>query len=135
VPYARTLSRPARVATQSTLTPGEDPKGFSESEPEEVRSGPGIYLAHNSAKLKIFNLPTSIQLLRCGPLRGLDGTLWIPSPAIRWSVGSEPAVRFARIRGTMLCMDENNGSISPSRRFHSACARARGASRPDIHLL
>ena len=101
MPYARTLSRPARVATQSTLTPGEDPKGFSESEPEEVRSGPGIYLAHNSAKLKIFNLPTSIQLLRCGPLRGLDGTLWIPSPAIRWSVGSEPAVRFARIRGAM----------------------------------
>ena len=58
------MARPSQ--NPITLTRGESPKGFLRKRTRRVRSGSGIYLAHNSAKLKIFNLPTSIQLLRFG---------------------------------------------------------------------
>ena len=48
-----------------------------------------MHLAHNSAKLKIFNLPNTIQLLRFG-LSASTGPSRAPPPAIRWSVGLCP---------------------------------------------
>ena len=42
-----------------------------------------MHLAHNSAKLKIFNLPNTIQLLRFGLAASAESA----DPAVRWSVG------------------------------------------------
>jgi len=55
---------------------------------------PGIHLAHNSAKLKIFNLPKHIQLLRFG----LSASTVPLGP-----VPSDPLVggSLPRIRGAM----------------------------------
>jgi hypothetical protein len=61
--------------------------------------GSGIYLAHNSAKLKIFNLPTSIQLLRCDPL-GVSTEPCDPVP-------SDPLVGGERTFGS-LCTDQRS---------------------------
>jgi hypothetical protein len=40
---------------------------------------PGMHLAHNSAKLKIFNLPKHIQLLRFGLSARADLSVYLPS--------------------------------------------------------
>jgi len=56
---------------------------------------PGMHLAHNSAKLKIFNLPKHIQLLRWGLAASADQVGRLPSDPL---VG-EPI--DSRIRGAM----------------------------------
>jgi hypothetical protein len=59
-----------------SVTPGESRWAFSESQPK-VGSGPGIHLAHNSAKLKIINLPKHYPVVKVRPF-GLDRTLRVP---------------------------------------------------------
>ena len=46
---------------------------------------PGIHLAHNSAKLKIINLPKHYPVVKVRPC-GL-GRMDPANPAVRWSVG------------------------------------------------
>jgi hypothetical protein len=54
---------------------------------------PGMHLAHNSAKLKTFNLPKHIQLLRFRPC-GLDRA-YGPVPSDPLVGGSVPRIRGA----------------------------------------
>jgi hypothetical protein len=96
---------------------------------------PGMHLAHNSAKLKIFNLPKHIQLLRWG-LAASTGPRW-PVPAIRWSVnrsahGSEE--RRTR-QGRVLVQTPNDGSILAEPPFSQRLRlELLGASGPDIQF-
>ena len=55
-----------------------------------------MHLAHNSAKLKIFNLPKLYPVVKV-PERtfGSLGDYPVCSPAIRWSVGLFPRIRGA----------------------------------------
>src|ERR1035437_9412914 len=96
-----------------SVTPGESRWAFSESQPK-VGSGPGIHLAHNSAKLKIINLPKHYPVVKVRPLRPRQDLAGPASPAVRWSVS-----QCSRIRGTMVLQTQNADSIWPSRRSHS----------------
>ena len=60
---------------------------------------------------------------------GLDGTSWVPSPAIRWSVGL-----FPRIRGAMSYGRKNDGSFAEPP-LPAFALELDGAVRPDIHFL
>ena len=100
-----------------SVTPGESRWAFSESQPK-VGSGPGIHLAHNSAKLKIINLPKHYPVVKVRPLRPRQDLAGPASPAVRWSVS-----QCSRIRGTMVLWTQNGDSICSSRRSHSTCAR------------
>ena len=131
------MARPSQ--NPITLTRGESRRGFLRKRTRRVRSGSGIYLAHNSAKLKIFNLPTSIQLLRFGA--NLRFALAKPHG---FAVARSP-VRCQRSAGRWVC---SHGSEERCRIDTKTTARFRraavftalalelgGASRPAIHLL
>jgi hypothetical protein len=70
------LARPIR--NRFFVTPGESPKGVSPKANLKVRSGPGIYLAHNSAKLKTFNLPKHYPVVK---VRAFQPGKTLSSPA------------------------------------------------------
>ena len=84
-----------------------------QSEPVYVHSRPGMHLAHNSAKLKIFNLPKHYPVVKVRPC-GLDRS--------RGTGPSDPLVgelMGPRIRGAVSVQTPNDGSIVPSRRVNS----------------
>src|SRR5665811_1105317 len=91
--------------------------------------GLGIHLAHNSAKLKIINLPKHYPVVKVRPLRPRQDLAGPASPAVRWSVS-----QCSRIRGTMVLQTQNDDSIWPSRRSHSTCARLGPVSYTHLTL-
>ena len=128
------LVRPSQICACS----GESRRGFLPKRMRSIRSGSGIHLAHNSAKLKIINLPKHYPVVKVR--ERTFGSLWrnlsvslsvlrFALPAVRWSVS-----QCSRIRGTMVLQTQNGDSIWPSRRSHSTCARL-GLCAPIFNLL
>ena len=85
----------------------------------------GMHLAHNSAKLKTFNLPKHIQLLRFGTGQLSSACARLAFRLVR-SSGPLVGGLIPRIRGTMNCRHKSDGSTVE--------LRSSGALRPGIHL-
>ena len=108
---------------------------------------PGIHLAHNSAKLKIFNLPKLYPVVKV-PERTFGSLCDYPvcSPAIRWSV-SEPTSRLALVKPcgftfrptdqrSVVRIDTKTATRSRRAAVPTALALEQlGALRPDIHFV
>ena len=91
---------------------------------------PGMHLAHNSAKLKIFNLPKHYPVVKVRPL-GLDGTLAAPAP-------SDPLVGGAIPTDQRSDVGPDTKTTARSRRAAVSTALALelvGALRPVIQFL
>ena len=126
---------PARAQRPRRSLPKRSPEGFSRKRNRRFRSGSGMHLAHNSAKLKIFNLPKHIQLLRFGALRQValvgSATSRLPfssDPLVGGSTvahGSEERCRWTRKRRLDLAEPPF------SQRLRSSSV---GASGPDIQF-
>ena len=126
----------------------EKAEGFLLKRTRSVRSGPGIHLAHNSAKLKIFNLPKLYPVVKV--LERTCGSLWrnlavslrpsvsVRSPAIRWSVGETLRFHVSHPTDQRSDVGIDRKTAARSRRAAVPTALALellGALRPDIQFV
>ena len=127
------LVRPSQICACS----GESRRGFLPKRMRSIRSGSGIHLAHNSAKLKIINLPKHYPVVKVR--ERTFGSLWrnlsvslsvlrFALPAVRWSVSP------------WLTDQRNDGAADAKWRLDLAeppfaqHLRSLGALRPDIQF-